>query len=317
MTAHLGPPDGAARPWRQLVAEQDGVLTRQQALHGGLSEDQWQWRLDSDRWQALCPGVVVTHTGPVTPHQLSWAAVLVAGPAACLSGDAALLELGLAVGPLQVLHVAVPYGRSVTPRRLAPASAPTVQVQARRVSALAQLRHPARRPAAVRAAPAVLHAAAWARSDRAAEWRIAAAVQQRLVLPQDLRRSLAVLPRLPRRPLISTVLDDVEHGAHAASELDFLRFLRRWRLPPPDRLQRPVRLGRIRYLDAWWERQKVAAELDGAHHRTAGAWDDDVLRANDVLVAGRHDGTVLLRFTTGNLRHDAVRVAAQLAAVLR
>jgi very-short-patch-repair endonuclease len=72
----------------------------------------------------------------------------------------------------------------------------------------------------------------------------------------------------------------------------------------------------VRYLDAWWERQRVAAELDGAHHRTAGAWDDDVLRANDVLVAGRHDGTVLLRFTTGTLRHDAARVAAQLSALL-
>ncbi len=163
----------------------------------------------------------------------------------------------------------------------------------------------------------MLHAAAWAASDRAAEWRVAAAVQQRLVLPQDLRRALIGLQRLPRRPLIATVLDDVEQGAHAAGELAFLRFLRTWRLPAPDRLQRPVRLSGLRYLDAWWERQRVAAELDGAHHRSVGAWEDDVLRANDVIVAGRSAGTVLLRFTTGNLRHDADRVAAQLAAVLR
>ena len=316
MSAHRGPPAGGPRPFQQVVAEQDGVLTRQQALHGGLTEDQWQWRLDADRWRPLCRGVVVTHTGPVTPRQCSWAAVLVAGPGACLSGDAALLELGLGVGPVGVLHVAVPYGRSVTPRVLAARGVPLVRVQPRRVTGLAALRHPARRPPTVRAAPAVLHAAAWVGSDRAAQWRIAAAVQQRLVLPQDLRSSLAALQRLPRRPLIAAVLDDVEQGAHAAGELDFLRFLRTWRLPPPDRLQRPVRLGRIRYLDAWWERQKVAAELDGAHHRIAGAWDDDVLRANDVLVAGRQEGTVLLRFTNANLRHDGARVAAQLAAVL-
>ena len=283
---------------------------------GGLTEDQWQWRLDADRWQPLLPGVVVTHSGPVTSRQQSWAAVLVAGPGACLSGDAALVELGMSVGPLKVLHVAVPYGRTVAPRVLAPPGAPHVRVHPRRVSGLAALRHPARRPASVRAAPAVLHAAAWALTDRAAEWRVAAAVQQRLVLPRELRSTLGQLKRLPRRALIATVLDDVELGAHAASELDLLRFLREWRLPPPDRLQRPVRLGRVRYLDAWWERQKVAAELDGAHHRSAGAWDDDVLRANDVLVAGRHDGTVLLRFTTANLRHDGARVAAQLAAVL-
>ena len=316
MTAHLGPPEHGARPWQECVAEQDGVLTRQQALRGGLSEDQWQWRLDSGRWQALLPGIVVTHTGAVTTRQQSWAAVLLAGPGACLSGDAALVELGLDVGPLRVAHVAVPYGRSVLPRVLAPRAGGRLAVQPRRVTGLTALTHPARRPPTVRAAPAVLHAAAWAVTDRAAEWRLAAAVQQRLVLPQDLRGSLAVLQRLPRRALIRTVLDDVEQGAHAASELDVLRFLRRWRLPGPDRLQRPVRVGQVRYLDAWWERQKVAAELDGAHHRTAGTRDDDVLRANDVLVVGRHDGTVLLRFTTGTLRHDAARVAAQLSALL-
>lgn len=178
------------------------------------------------------------------------------------------------------------------------------------------LRHPVRLPPVVRVAPALLHAAAWAPSERAAEWRVAAAVQQRLVLPSDVRAALAVLPRLARRRLVAAVLDDVELGAHAASELDLLRFLRRHGLPRPDRLQRPVRTGRLRYLDAWWERQRVCAEVDGAHHRSAGTWDDDTLRANDVVVTERHDRIVLLRFTAANLRHDAPRVAAQLAAVL-
>jgi hypothetical protein len=316
MTAHLGPPAGGACPWQETVDDQDGVLTRQQALHGGMTEDQWQWRLDSCRWQPLLPGIVVVHTGPVSLRQMCWAAVLVAGPGACLSGDAALVELGLSVGPLRVLHVAIPYGRSATQRVLAPSGCAPVRVQPRRVSRLAGLRHPVRRPPTVRAAPAVLHAAAWAVSDRAAEWRVAASVQQRLVLPTDLRSALRELPRLPRRGLVAAVLDDVEQGAHAASELDFLRFLRTWGLPLPDRLQRPVRLSGLRYLDAWWERQRVAAELDGAHHRTVAAWEDDVLRANDLVVAGRPEGTVLLRFTPGNLRHDAARVAAQLRAVL-
>lgn len=317
MTAHRSPPAGSARSWQDRAAEQDGVLTRQQALHGGLTEDQWQWRLDSQRWRPLLPGIVVTHTGPPTPHQRSWAAVLVAGHRACLSGDAALERLGLHLGELRVLHVAVPDGRSLQRRVITGDGARPVQVLPREVVRLDGLRHPTRTPPTVRVAPAVLHAAAWAASDRAAEWRVAAAVQQRLVLPSDLRRALDDMPSLRRRRLISTVLDDVELGAHAAGELDFLRFLRQHSLPAPDRLQQPVRASGLRYLDAWWARQRVAAELDGAHHRSVGAWEDDVLRANDVVVAGRPGGTVLLRFTTGNLRHDAVRVAAQLAAVLR
>ena len=295
---------------------QDGVLTRRQALAAGLSEDQWQWRLDAARWQPLLPGVVVTHTGSVTPAQQSWAAVLVCGAGACLSGDAALASSGMALGELGVLHVAVPEDRVVVPRLLSGNGTTPVRVAPRRVRDLSTLRHPARLPPAVRVPPAVLHAAAWAPSDRAAEWRVAAAVQQRRASAADLRRALAAMPRLRRHALIATVLDDVVLGAHAASELDFLRFLRRWRLPAPDCLQRPVRLGTVRYLDAWWERQRVAAELDGAHHRTVAAWEGDLLRTNDVLVAGRTHGTTLLRFTTGNLRHDGERVAAQLAAVL-
>ena len=305
-----------ALSWQDLVGEQDGVLTRRQALRGGLTEDQWQWRLDTERWQPLMPGVVATHTGPVTLRQQSWAAVLACGPGACLSGDAALAAFGMPLGDLRVLHVAVPEERVVVSRVLAPAGTTAVRVAPRRVKELSGWRHPARLPPTVRVPAAVLHAAAWASSDRAAEWRVAAAVQQRRVAVSDLRRALTSMPRLRRHALVSTVLDDVEHGAHAASELDFLRFLRRWRLPAPDCLQRPVRLGRLRYLDAWWERPRVAAELDGAHHRSVGDWESDLLRANDVLVAGRHDGTTLLRFTPGNLRHDGERVAAQLAAVL-
>ena len=308
--------DRQARSWQDHVAEQDGVLTRRQALAGGLTADQWQWRLAAARWQPLLPGVAVTHTGPVTARQQAWAAVLACGAGACLSGDAALTAFGMALGDLGVLHVAVPEDRVVVPRVLAPADATSVRVVPHRVKGLSGWRHPARQPPAVRLQAAVLHAAAWASSDRAAEWRVAAAVQQRRVSAADLRRALTAMPRLHRHALVSTVLDDVELGAHAASELDFLRFLRRWHLPAPDRLQRPVRLGRVRYLDAWWDRQRVAAELDGAHHRMVGAWESDLLRANDVLVAGRHVGATLLRFTTGNLRHDGDRVAAQLAAVL-
>lgn len=220
------------------------------------------------------------------------------------------------LGPVATVHVAVPEGRTVAPRRLAAGPDVTVRVVPHQVRDLQRLLLPAGHPPRLRVPPAVLHSAAWAASDRAAEWRVAAAVQQRLVRPTDLRAQLSQMPGLRRRGLLTAVLDDVEQGAHAASELEFLRFLRRAGLPAPDRLQRPVRTNGLRYLDAWWERQRVAVELDGAHHRFVAEWEADVLRANEVVVAERRSRVLMLRFTTGNLRHDGPQVAAQLSAVL-
>jgi hypothetical protein len=301
--------------WPDLLEQQDHVISRRQALLGGLSEDQWQWRLDSLRWQAVLPGVAVAHTGEVTDKQRAWAAVLYARGGAHLSADTALIQLGMKLPSPHEIHVAT--SRELRPQWfLASGESDAVRFVPHRLKHAEQWKHPVRQPPVLRAAPAALHAAAWAASDRAAEWRVAAAVQQRLVRPTDLRRALEQMPQVHRHALLEEVLDDVEFGAHAASELDFLRFLRRHALPPPDRLQRPVRKGKLRYLDGWWERQRVSAEIDGAHHRSVGSWDDDTLRANDVVVVERHDRILLLRFTRGNLRHDEARVAEQLRAVL-
>ena len=283
-----------------------------------MSEDQWQWRLDTARWQSVLYGVAAAHSGEVTDRQRSWAAVVFAGAGSFLSADAALVELGMALGAPNVIHVATPPTRQMTPQSFRTgADGTSRRVRPHRLAGLPGWAHPVRSPPTLRAAPAVLHAAAWAPTDRAGEWKLAAAVQQRLVRPAELRAALAQMPSLPRRALIGTVLDDVELGAHAASELAFLRFLRQYRLPAPDRLQRLVRTGSVCYLDAWWERQRVAAELDGAHHRTVGVWDADGLRANGVVIAERHDRVLLLRFTRGNLRHDAAEVAEQLRVALR
>jgi hypothetical protein len=318
MTAPALVDDLGPRRWQQLLEEQDSVLSRRQCLLGGMTEDQWQWRLDTGRWQSVLPGVVAAHSGEVTDRQRAWAAVLFVGAGAHLSADAALLQYGMKLPAPAVIHVALPEQRIVVPQCFEPGGAhdDARRLQPHRVRRLADWTHPARQPPVLRVGPATLHAAAWAPTARAAEWRVAGAVQQRLVRPGDLRQVLLGMPRLPRRALVREVLDDVELGAHAASELDFLRFLRRHELPLPDRLQRPVRAGKVRYLDAWWERQRVNVEMDGAHHRLVGTWDDDALRGNDVVLVERHDRILLLRLTRGNLRHDELRVAAQLRDAL-
>lgn len=306
----LSPREGTGH--RTVLARQGGVISRAQALQGGLSPAAWRWRT-STAWQTPFEGVAVAHTGPLTDEQRSWCAVLAAGAGAALSGDRALAARGwtAAAGPLDV---AVPGGRHVVARTFPDGTTS----RPRRVTDLARLVHPLREPPVVQVRVAALHAAAWAPSDRAAEWRLASVVQQRLTTAASLRAALADLPSLRRHALVGHVLDDVELGAHAQTELDLLALLRRQRLPRPDHLQLRDRDTRgLRYLDAWWERQRVAAEVDGAHHRLVSAWEQAQLRANAVAVAHLDHRVVLLRSTAAHLRHDEPRVVEQLRGALR
>jgi hypothetical protein len=288
------------------MADQGGVLSRRQALLLGLSGDAWTWRLARERWQSPLPGVAVGHTGPLTFPERVRVAILYGGDGAAVSGDALLRLTSERWPEPEVIDVVVPRARQRAPRDF---------FRPHRLDAAA-LVHPAREPTQVRIAFATLHAAAWASSDRAAEWRVAAAVQKRLVTVRQLRDALKEMPRFPRRGAVRLVLDDVELGAHARSELDFLAFLRRNRLPLPDQLQFKVRANGVRYLDGWWDKQRVGAEVDGTHHMEVGSWDDDTMRSNEVVVAARADRVLLLRVTAGNLRYKEPELAAQFRAAL-
>jgi hypothetical protein len=292
--------------WPQLMAEQGNVLARRQGLRLGLSGDAWTWRLARKHWQSPLPGVAVGHTGELTFEERVWSAVLHGGDGAAVSGDA-LLRLTSEKWPMpEVIDVAVPMARQQAARKF---------FRPHRLR-LSEMVHPVRQPPQLRVPFAVLHAASWSPSDRAAEWRVAAAVQKRLTTVPALREALKACPRFERRGVVRLVLDDVELGAHARTELDFLAFLRRNNLPMPDRLQFLVRANGKRYLDAWWEKQRVGAEIDGTHHMEVGTWDDDALRSNELLVAQRHDRVMLLRVTAGNMRHKEAELAAQFRAAL-
>lgn len=299
--------------WREIAQMQAGVLSRRQALVAGMTRHAWAWRHDTGRLHKLLPAISLDHAGPPTDEQLAWAAVLHGGPGAALTGDFALLLHGMRwPQPPRTIHVATPEGRVVR----TVSTGQGVRVVPVQVRQLGEHRHPIKLPPMLRLPIAALHAAARARDDRAAEWRVAAVVQQRLSTAGKLSQILKQLPRLPRRRLLAAVLTDIADGAHAGSELAFLRLLRRYDLPLPDRLQRLVRTTGRHYLDAWWQARRIGVEIDGAHHVEVGQWDADMLRANAILLAEQHDRVLLLRFTTGNLRHDAPDVAEQLRTAL-
>lgn len=298
--------------WQELVDRQDGVLARHQALSRGMTRHEWAWKLERGIWQLAIPGVAFTHSGGTTERQRAWVAALHGGRDALVSGDAALSLLGLSLPTLQAVDVAVPRDRHVVGGRIR--GVDPVPLAVHRVSGVSTWRREVRGLPLARSQAAVLHAVAWASSDRDAEWRIAAAVQRRMTAVPLLREALATMPSLKRRALVVAVLDDVELGAHAGSELQFLRFCRVHGLPRPDELQVRVRSGRVHYLDARYRRQRVTIEVDGAHHREVATWEADALRTLRVVAA--LPGEQVIRLTPGLLRHDGDEVARHLRAIL-
>jgi hypothetical protein len=302
------------RRWQEHLARQDGVIARHQAVAGGMTRHEWAWKLERGLWQRVLPGIAVSHSGGTTERERAWAAVLHGGRGAALSGDTALRLAGLAVAKGRALDVVVPTGRNVV--------GATLRAEETREVVVHRVVRPDRWVRELRALPvisthvAVLHAAAWATSDRDAEWRVAAAVQRRVTAVPLLREALAALPKLRRHALLLAVIDDVELGAHAGSELQFLRFCKAHGLPRPDELQVRVRSGKAtHYLDARYRRERVTIELDGAHHREVATWEADALRS--LRVAAAMPGERVIRLTPAMLRHDAEEVADLLGTILR
>lgn len=140
---------------------------------------------------------------------------------------------------------------------------------------------------------------------------LVAAVQQRVTSASKVRLVLNEKPNVRHRRLLVMTLDDIEQGADALSEIDFVRLCRRYGLPAPT--QQAVRRlpgGARRYLDASWLRpdgRTLAVEVDGALHLSQRSWWQDQSRQNELVLAD----TVLLRYPTVVVRTDEARVASQ------
>ena len=167
----------------------------------------------------------------------------------------------------------------------------------------------------VRIARSLIDAASWMATDRGAQAVLAPGIQQRLVTVGELTDVVAANRRLRRRQLIRDTLADVAGGAQALSELDFTRLvIRGFGLPEPDRQSRRKGPdGKVRYLDAVWERERVVVEVDGAQHADPLQHWDDMDRDNDLVA----DGYRVLRFPAWLVRYRPDLVAARIRSALR
>lgn len=296
-----------ARAGGQAVAS--AVLSRAAALEA-LTPAQLRWRVSSGRWQRPCPGVLVTHSGPLTADDELWVSLLWAGDGAVLAGLTAARLDGLAGFPDDRIHVLLPDSRQV---RKPPPGLPVCLHRSRSLGSCDV--HPARSPPRTRIARSLVDAASWMHTGRGTQAVLAAGVQQRMARPADLFAVVRRNPRLRRRAIIVDTLNDIGGGAEALSEIDFTRLvIRAFGLPEPTRQRvRYDSRGRRRWLDALWEAAGIIVEIDGSHHMDAAQWWDDMDRENSLKL----DGYLVLRFTAFVVRHHPDYVAAQIRDAFR
>jgi hypothetical protein len=95
---------------------QAGIVTRQQALAAGLTDEAIDAQIRAPAGNGSIQGSWPPSAGRWAGEAQRWAAVLSAGPGAVLSHETAAELLGLLDEPAEAVHVTVPVGRNIRPR---------------------------------------------------------------------------------------------------------------------------------------------------------------------------------------------------------
>lgn len=296
------PEQRRVRVHEALASTYDGVVQRRHLRDLGLTWSQIRAEIDAGRWHRWGRTTVSLTGEQISLQAFRWHAVWETGPRAVLDGATALLAHGLTSWTEDLQHVSVPKGaRSRT----------TVGVRVHELRWLG--------PVTTKGVPATvpelaaIRAAQWARSERAAVTVLTMAVQQRVAQPARISRLWNELERPTRRSLLDEVVPLICHGVQALGEYDFARLCRSRGLPEPQR-QEVVTSGDGRvYLDVYWRRYGVHAEINGAQHYRGLAPVQDALRQNDRALGD----DVSLQIPVLGLVTDAARFLDQVEHALR
>lgn len=292
--------------WRALADQQAGVLSWRQLAELDVSRGVIRHKLASERWRRRTESVLTTTTGPLSPEQERWVAVLHCGPDAMLGGLTALAVHGLTGWTRDEVTVIVANPDSfqhvdgIRPFRT------------RRP--LERLRGPGALPCC-RVEPAALLWAAHERNPRSAAGLLAAVVQQRLTTATSLLTWVDTLRPLRRAADFRALLRDIEGGSESLGEVDVVRMCRAYGLALPVRQRgRTDRSGRRRYTDCEWDLpdgRTLILEVDGAFHLEVGQYTEDVRRQRGLTRPDR----IVIRATTDELRREPWVVAGDLVAL--
>jgi len=295
----------------RLARRQDDVVSRAQLAGLGVDRHMIARREAGRVWRPLGPRAVVLHRGVLTREQGWWVGVLhgdlreITGierspelPVAALTGLSAAEAGGLAGFETRVVHIAVEHGREVEDL-----DDPAVRVAVHQTRHLERSEvHPTQRPARLRLPRAVVESASHVAIQRPARARalIAAAVQQRLVRPQDLRAFAAARRTLPGRRLVLETINDAAGGAHSLPELEFLRGLRAAGLPEPARQRKLQHADGTWYLDNDFTDYLVTVEVNGLQHYEQLLREADDFQRALLQISGR----IVVDLSSSAVRHQ-------------
>lgn len=293
----------------RLARRQHAIATRKQLSGTGLSLSYVDAQVEGGRWRRLNERVICLHNGPLTRRQQIWAALLSASPVAAIGGLTVLEMKRLRGFDAKDVHLLVPKGSCVLD---VPGVTVVVHEQRRMPAEVIRLFDDLRVTLPHRA---VVDAASWTTDRKTAARLLVAGVQQMRLYPSLLREEVLSRKTLRHRHLLLLLCNDLEGGAEALSEIEFLAFCRRHGFPRPKLQVRMAANGRRRYLDATFTRpdgSTFGVEIDGGVHLLLKTKARDDLKDNYAKLAHR----LVLRFASVLIYMDDPEAVAQLRAAL-
>src|SRR4051794_37778692 len=196
-----------------LLAAQDFVIHRDQAVALGLTAGAITYRLRWEHWQVLLPDVYLTISGEASRRQMLVAALLYAGPESAIDDVDACWYHGVRAATVgtDVVRVVAPHGSAARSRDFVVVRRTTAPIM---VSRSERLRYLALGPALI-AAGRRLH-----REPRRVLALLSDAVQRRLITPSDLMT--AHIQASPRHAgATDAALEHIIAGVRSATEGGF------------------------------------------------------------------------------------------------
>jgi hypothetical protein len=283
---------------RSLIEKQSAVVTRAQALRGGLSHHAVSHRLRTGGpWQPILPGVYLTVTGKPTRTQREIAAVLYGGTPAVITGLAAVHHQRMPAPDSDVIDLLVPARRQCRS---------VSYVVVHRTTRMPKLVVGPSTTSYALPARAVADAARTLTDLREVRALVAGAVQSRGCWLDELIEELREGPR-QGSALLREVLSEVTDGIRSAPEAELRTLITRAGLPLP-MFNPSLYLANGTFLarpDAWWPEASVAVEVDSKRwHFSEADWNHTMDRHSDL---GQYS-IVTLHFTPYKLRHEQADV---------